>query len=137
MLSASLWATTQQESLKVRLFISASLGESLINSLIQEMAHHQEVTLVIRGMAPQDQNLWNTPIIALDMNDKQQQKAVIPWLKQYPDALVMVTGWSLAQLKTLPVFWHEHPIYLLPPELTHRFQLSAVPVLITPENQNQ
>ena len=270
--SGSLWATSPQDDLKIRLFISVSLGEPAINSLIQEMAHHQEVTLVIRGMAPQDNNLantinrwyqrlaqakssatieinptifqednidqipalslqvngetrltaagvtsidwllrqyhegkrghlgthgttssiiepdlmevllsrlkrqnwhdfqtsaqqrlqnktfsygarpptsrstvtktiqlrglWNTPIVALDINDERQQKAAIFWLQQYPDALIMVASWSLKQLQALPLVWHEHPIYLLPPELIRRFQLSALPVLITPEHRN-
>ena len=273
MLSASLWAASPQDYLQIRLFISASLGESVIDSLIQEVADHQAVTLVIRGMSPQDQNLsdtisrwyqrlaqakssatieinptifqednidqipalslqvngetrltaagvtsidwllrqyhegkrghfgthgttysiiepdlmevllsrlkrqnwhqfqtmaqqrlknktfsygarlptsrstvtktiqlrglWNTPIVALDINDEQQQKVVIPWLQQYPDALIMVASWSLKQLRTLPLIWHEHPIYLLPPELIRHFQLSALPVLITPEHRNQ
>ena len=41
---------------------------------------------------------WRTPIIALDINDRQQQKAVIQWLQQYPDALVLVSNGSLQTL---------------------------------------
>ena len=80
---------------------------------------------------------WHTPIIALDINDSQQQKAVIPWLQQYPNALVLVSDGSLQQLQKLSAVWHEHQIYLLPPELIRRFQLSALPVLLTPENQSR
>ena len=79
---------------------------------------------------------WHTPMIALDINDNQQQKAVIPWLQQYPDALVMVSDWSILQLQKLPAIWHQHPMYLLPPELIHRFQITALPVLLAPEPPN-
>lgn len=79
---------------------------------------------------------WRTPIIALDINDRQQQKAVIQWLQQYPDALVLVSNGSLQQFQTLSVIWHQHPIYIMPPELVHRFQLTALPTLLTPESQN-
>lgn len=80
---------------------------------------------------------WQTPIIALDINDRQQQKAVIPWLQQYPDALVLASNGSLQQFQKLPDLWHEHSIYIMPSELVRRFQLNALPVLMTPENQNQ
>ncbi|MCW7552691.1 TrbC family F-type conjugative pilus assembly protein [Endozoicomonas gorgoniicola] len=79
---------------------------------------------------------WRTPIIALDINDRQQQKAVIPWLQQYPDALVLVSNGSLQHFQTLSTVWHQHPIYIMPPELIHRFQLTALPTLLTPESQN-
>ncbi|WP_354009363.1 TrbC family F-type conjugative pilus assembly protein [Endozoicomonas lisbonensis] len=79
---------------------------------------------------------WQTPIIALDINDRQQQKAVIPWLQQHPDALVLVSNGSLQKFQTLPSIWQEHPIYIMPPELVHRFQLTALPALMTPESQN-
>ena len=75
---------------------------------------------------------WRTPIIALDINDQQQRNEVIPWLQQYPDAVVMVSEWSFRQLQDLPSIWHQHPIYLLPKELIHRFQLSTFPALMTP-----
>ena len=76
---------------------------------------------------------WRTPIIALDINDKHQRNAVALWLQQYPDAVIMVLGWSFQRLRQLPSFWHQHLIYLLPKELVQRFQLSALPALITPE----
>ena len=79
---------------------------------------------------------WHRPMIALDVNDRQQQKAVIPWLQRYPDALILVSKGSLQQFQTLPTLWHEHPIYILPPALVRRFQLNALPVLLTPENLN-
>ena len=79
---------------------------------------------------------WRTPIIALDIYDRQQQKAVIPWLQQYPDALVLVSNGSLQHFQTLSALWHQHPIYLMPPELVHRFQLTALPTLLAPESQN-
>ena len=79
---------------------------------------------------------WRTPIIALDINDRQHQKAAIPWLQQYPDALVLVSNGSLQQFQTLPVIWHQHPIYIMPLELVHRFQLTVLPTLLTPESQN-
>ena len=46
---------------------------------------------------------WRTPIIALDINDHQQQKAVMPWLQQYPDALVLVSNGSLQHFQALPL----------------------------------
>ena len=79
---------------------------------------------------------WHTPVITLDINDRQQQKSVTPWLQQYPDAIVMVSDWSTVQLQKLPAIWHQHPLYLLPPELVHRFQITSLPVLLTPESQN-
>ncbi|MGI9276024.1 MAG: TrbC family F-type conjugative pilus assembly protein, partial [Endozoicomonas sp.] len=79
---------------------------------------------------------WHTPIIALNINDTQQQKAVIPWLQQHADAVVMVSGWSSQHVQKLPAIWHEHLMYLLPPELIHRFQITSLPVLLTPENPN-
>ena len=79
---------------------------------------------------------WHTPLMALDINDRQQQKAAFPWLQQYPDALVLVSNGSLQQLQKLSAVWHEHPIYIMPSELIHRFQLNALPVLLTPEKQN-
>ena len=79
---------------------------------------------------------WHTPIIALDINDSQQKKAVIPWLQQYPDALVLVSNGSLQQFQKLPALWHEHPMYIMPLELVRRFQLNVLPALLTPENQN-
>ena len=77
-----------------------------------------------------------TPIIALDINDKQQRNAVTPWLQQYPDAMVLVSGWSFQQLKKLSVIWHQHPVYLLPQELIQRFKIASLPVLLTPENHS-
>ena len=79
---------------------------------------------------------WSTPIIALDINNRHQEKAVIPWLQQFPNALVLVSNGSLRQLQALPAVWHEHLIYIMPPELIRRFQLTALPVLLTPESQN-
>ena len=79
---------------------------------------------------------WHIPMIVLDINDCQQQQAVASWLQEYPDAVVMVTNSSLPQLKRLPAIWHEHPIYIAPPEIVRRFQLSSLPALLTPENQN-
>ncbi|MGI9274083.1 MAG: TrbC family F-type conjugative pilus assembly protein [Endozoicomonas sp.] len=79
---------------------------------------------------------WHTLIIALDISDNQQQKAVIPWLQHYPDAVVMVSDWSFQHVQKLPAIWHQHPMYLLPPELIHRFQINGLPVLLTPENPN-
>ncbi|MGI9277546.1 MAG: TrbC family F-type conjugative pilus assembly protein, partial [Endozoicomonas sp.] len=79
---------------------------------------------------------WRTPIIALDVNDRQQQKAVVPWLQQYPDALVLTSKGSLPQFQKLPAVWQEHPVYIMPPELVLRFQLDSLPVLLTPENPN-
>ena len=76
---------------------------------------------------------WRTPIIALDINDQQQRHKVISWLEQYPDAMVMVSEWSFQQLQDLPSIWHQYRVYLLPKELIHRFQLSALPALMTPE----
>ena len=78
-------------------------------------------------------NQWRTPVIALDINNKQQRNAAAPWLQQYPDAVVMTSGWLFQQLQKLPSVWHQHPIYLLPKELIHRFQLSALPALMTTE----
>ena len=80
---------------------------------------------------------WRTPMMALDINDKQQRNAVISWLQQYPEAVVMISSWSLPQLQTLPSIWHQHPIYLLPKSLIKRFQLSALPALMIPENSEQ
>ena len=77
---------------------------------------------------------WHTPIIALDINNRQQQKVVIPWLQQYPDALILVSSGSLQQFQKLPSLWHEHQIYIMPPELIRRFRLTALPVLLTPED---
>lgn len=79
---------------------------------------------------------WRTPMIAVDINDHQQSKAVIPWLQQYPDALVLVVSGSLQQFQKLPDLWHQHPIYIMPPELIHRFQLTALPALMAPESLN-
>ncbi|WP_354009305.1 TrbC family F-type conjugative pilus assembly protein [Endozoicomonas lisbonensis] len=79
---------------------------------------------------------WHTPIIALDINDRQQQKAVLPWLYQYPDALILVSNGSLQQLQKLPSLWHEHQIYIMPSELIRRFQLTALPVLLAPQNHS-
>ena len=76
---------------------------------------------------------WRTPIIALDISNKQHKKAVIPWLQTYPDAVIMVSAWSYQKLQSLPSIWHQHLIYLLPKELVNRFQLLALPSLITPE----
>ena len=69
---------------------------------------------------------WHIPLIALDVNDRQQQKAVLPWLQQYPDALVLVSSGSLKQLQGLPSLWHQHSIYIMPPELIRRFQLTSL-----------
>ena len=80
---------------------------------------------------------WRTAIIALDINNKQQRSAVIPWLKQYPDAMIMVSGWSFQRIRRLPSFWHQHLIYLLPKELVQHFQLSALPALLTPETDRR
>ena len=79
---------------------------------------------------------WHTPLITLDINDQQQQKVVIPWLQQYPDALVLVSNGSLQQFQKLPVIWREHPIYIMPPALVRRFQLTTLPALLTPETPN-
>ena len=79
---------------------------------------------------------WHIPMIVLDINDRQQQQAVMPWLQQYPNALVLISKGSLQQFKRLPAIWHKHPIYVAPPELVHRFQLNSLPVLLTPENHN-
>ncbi len=79
---------------------------------------------------------WHIPLIALDINDRQQQKTVIPWLQQYPDTLVLVTNGSLQQFQGLSSLWHQHPIYILPTEFIRRFQLTSLPVLLTPEKQN-
>ena len=76
---------------------------------------------------------WRTPMVALDINNWQQKKAVIPWLQQYPDALVLISSGSLHQLQKLPAIWQEHQIYIMPSELIRRFELSALPALITPE----
>ena len=76
---------------------------------------------------------WHTAVIALDINDKQQRHAVMSWLQQYPDAVVMVSSWSYQTLHRLPAIWHSHLIYLLPKELVQRFQLSSLPALMTPE----
>ena len=80
---------------------------------------------------------WHRPMIALDINDRHQQQAVIPWLEQYPDALVMVTNWSFDFIRHLPSIWHRHVIYLLSTELVQRFQIDALPVLLAPENRDQ
>ena len=79
---------------------------------------------------------WHNPMIVLDINNRQQQQAVMPWLQQHSDALVLITSSSLQQLKRLPAVWHEHLIYVAPPELFHRFQLNSLPALLTPENHN-
>ena len=79
---------------------------------------------------------WHSPIIALDINDRHQYKTVIPWLQQYPEALILVSSGSLQQFQKLSSLWHEHPIYIMPPELIRRFHLTALPVLLTPENNN-
>ena len=79
---------------------------------------------------------WHTPVIALDIKDSEQQNSVTPWLQQYPDAILMVSDWSTVQLQKLPAIWHQHPLYLLPPELIRRFQITSLPVLLTPENPN-
>ena len=79
---------------------------------------------------------WHTPLIALNINDRQQQKTVIPWLQQYPDALVLVSNGSLQQLQGLPSLWYQHPIYIMPSELIRRFELTALPALLTPEKHN-
>ena len=76
---------------------------------------------------------WHTPIIAMDINDRQHRGAVTPWLQTHPNSIVMVSSWSFQQLKQLPSFWHQHLIYILPKELVQRFQLSELPALITPE----
>ncbi|MET4759308.1 conjugal transfer pilus assembly protein TraU [Endozoicomonas sp. NE40] len=72
----------------------------------------------------------------MDINDRQQQKAVLPWLYQYPDALILVSNGSLQQLQKLPSLWHEHQIYIMPSELIRRFQLTALPVLLAPQNHS-
>ena len=80
---------------------------------------------------------WYIPMIILDINDRKQQQAVIPWLQEYADALILISNGSLEQLKQLSEIWHKHPIYVAPPELVHRFQLNSLPALLTPENHNQ
>ncbi|WP_062270752.1 TrbC family F-type conjugative pilus assembly protein [Endozoicomonas arenosclerae] len=82
-------------------------------------------------------SLWRTPIIALDIYDKQHRGVVAHWLRQYPDAMLMVSQWSYQQLRRLPSFWHQHLIYLLPKELVYRFQLSGLPALMTPESNGR
>ncbi|WP_257279621.1 TrbC family F-type conjugative pilus assembly protein [Endozoicomonas sp. ISHI1] len=77
---------------------------------------------------------WRTPMVAVNINDRQQLKAVIPWLQQYPDALILVSSGSLQQFQKLSSLWHEHTIYIMPTELIHRFQLTTLPALMTPEN---
>ncbi len=79
---------------------------------------------------------WHTPMIALDINDHHQQKAVIPWLQKYPDALVLVSKGTLRQFQELSTNWKKHLIYILPRELINRFQLDSLPALLTPEDQN-
>ena len=76
---------------------------------------------------------WRTPILALDINDRQHRSAVTPWLQQYPDAVIMVSDWSFQRMQRLPSFWQQRMIYLLPKELVQRFQLSALPALLTTE----
>ena len=53
------------------------------------------------------------------------RKQLIPWLQQYPDALVLVSNVSLQQLQGLASLWHQHSIYIMPPELIRRFQLTC------------
>ena len=51
--SHCLWAAPSQTRFKVRLFISASLGEPTIKSLIRDMASQQNSSLVVRGIEDQ------------------------------------------------------------------------------------
>ena len=129
------------ESLKQRL--------STMNwNAIMEKAHHKlthktftthqnlPVSRTESSRTLQSSGSWNTPIIVMDSQDKRQQKAVMEWLTQHPDALIMTSQWSIVGLQKLPEVMQQHLIYLLPSKLVKRFQLNQLPVLLTHESSS-
>ena len=77
---------------------------------------------------------WNRPLIVLDARQAGQRQSVMAWLSQYPQALVLLTHWSVDFVNQLPDIWQAHELYLAPAEVVSRFRLTALPALLTPES---
>ena len=116
---------------------SSSLAHTRDRALQQT---HHRVSLPTAQQA-QDYRLalsspWRRSLIVLDARQAGQRQSVTAWLSRYPQALVLLTHWSVDLVNRLPDSWQTHELYLAPAEVLSRFQLTALPALLTPASDH-